>query len=313
MSPKKFLTYEQQIEKLKNEKSLLIPNTKSATVLLKKISYYSLISGYKAPFKTPTTQKYIYGVSFEEIVSFYYFDEQLRNLFFKYIIHVEKHLKSMISYYFCEKYGESQTEYLNIHNYTVTKRNIKDVQRLIKSLQDSISIPSHYRYITHHATRYNNVPLWVATNAITFGQASKLYQYISNDVQCKISRDFQGVSERQLHQFMRVLTSCRNVCAHGERLFSFTVNEAIPDTILHTKLNIPKHNGQYICGKNDLFGVLIALKYLLDSEEFRQLKLVLTRLIYSVLKNCPHLTKTQLLSYMGFPENWMKITLYRKI
>lgn len=313
MSPKKFLTYEQQIEKLKNEKSLQIPDAESATILLKKISYYSLISGYKAPFKTPTTQKYIYGVSFEEIVSFYYFDEQLRNLFFKYIIHVEKHLKSMISYYFCEKYGESQTEYLNIHNYTVTRRNIKDVQRLIKSLQDSISLPSHYSYITHHATRYHNVPLWVATNAITFGQASKLYQYIPNDVQCKISRDFQGVSERRLHQFMRVLTSCRNVCAHGERLFSFTVNEAIPDTILHTKLNIPKHNGQYICGKNDLFSVLIALKYLLDSEEFRQLKLALTRLIYSVIKNCPHLAKTQLLSYMGFPENWTKITLYRKI
>lgn len=313
MNSKKFLTYEQQIEKLKNEKSLLIPDTKSATALLKKISYYSLISGYKTPFKTPSTQKYIYGVSFEEIVSFYYFDEQLRNLFFKYIIHVEKHLKSMISYYFCEKYGESQTEYLNIHNYTVTRRNTKDVQRLIKSLQDSISLPSHYSYITHHATRYNNVPLWVATNAITFGQVSKLYQYIPNDVQCKISRDFHGVSERQLHQFMRVLTSCRNVCAHGERLFSFAVNESIPDTVLHAKLNIPKHNGQYICGKHDLFGVLIALKYLLDPEEFRQLKLALTRLIYSVLKDCPHLTKLQLLSYMGFPENWTKITLYRKI
>jgi len=313
MNQKVFLTYEQQINKLKNEKSLIINDSEYATAILKKISYYSLISGYKQLFKAPATQKYIYGVTFEEIVFFYYFDEQLRSLFFKYILHIEKQMKSMVSYYFCDKYGESQSAYLDIKNYTVTRRNNNDVQRLIKSLQKSISLPSHYSYITHYAKSYGNVPLWVATNAITFGQISKLYQYIPNDIQYKISREFHNVSERQLHQFMRVLTSCRNVCAHGERLFSFTVNETIPDTLLHEKLKIPKRNGQYICGKHDLFGVLIALRYLLSTEEFIQLKNIITKLITSVLKSCPHITKTQLLSLMGFPENWNQITRYRKI
>lgn len=83
-------------------------------------------------------QKYIYGVTFEEIVSFYYFDEQLRSLFFKYILHIEKQMKSMVSYYFCDKYGESQTAYLDIKNYTVTRRNNNDVQRLIKKLITSV-------------------------------------------------------------------------------------------------------------------------------------------------------------------------------
>lgn len=45
-------------------------------------------------------------------------------------------MKSMVSYYFCDKYGESQTAYLDIKNYTVTRRNNNDVQRLIKSLQN---------------------------------------------------------------------------------------------------------------------------------------------------------------------------------
>lgn len=251
MNQKVFLTYEQQINKLQNEKSLIINDSEYATAILKKISYYSLISGYKQLFKAPATKKYIYGVTFEEIVSFYYFDEQLRSLFFKYILHIEKQMKSMVSYYFCDKYGESQTAYLDIKNYTVTRRNNNDVQRLIKSPQKSISLPSHYSYITHYSKFYGNVPLWVATNAITFGQISKLYQYIPNDIQYKISREFHNVSERQLHQFMRVLTSCRNVCAHGERLFSFTVNETIPDTLLHEKLKIPKRNRQYICGKHE--------------------------------------------------------------
>lgn len=313
LNRKIFLTYTEQIDKLKNEKALIITDVPYAASILKKLSYYSLIGGYKAPFRASAAQKFIRGVTFEEIVTFYYFDEQLRTLFFKYIIHVEKHIKSLLSYHFCDKYGENQSEYLDINNYTVTRHNAKDVQRLISSLQNSISLPSHYSYITHHAGIYGNVPLWVATNALTFGQISKLYQYIPNDIQCKISREFNNVSERQLHQFMRVLTSCRNVCAHGERLFSFAINETIPDTVLHKKLNIPRHKGQYVCGKRDLFGVLIALTYLLDSKEFRELKLALTKLINSVPCDCPHITKHQLLTFMGFPENWNKITAYRKI
>ena len=40
-----------------------------------------------------------------------------------------------------------------------------------------IALPSRYTYIAHHANTYGNVPLWVAMNAFTFGQVSKMYQY----------------------------------------------------------------------------------------------------------------------------------------
>ena len=97
MAQKIYLTYEQQIEHLKNRKDLIIQNTDYAYSILQKIGYYSLISGYKNLFKPPSSEKYLYGVTFEEIVSFYYFDEQLRTIFLKYILHIEKQMKSMIS------------------------------------------------------------------------------------------------------------------------------------------------------------------------------------------------------------------------
>ena len=53
-----FLNYDQQIEKLKNEKNLLIDNEAYAKEILKQTSYYSLIGGYKDIFKNPTTKKY---------------------------------------------------------------------------------------------------------------------------------------------------------------------------------------------------------------------------------------------------------------
>jgi abortive infection bacteriophage resistance protein len=162
MNQKIFLTYEQQLDKLKNGKGLTIVNPEYAVRTLQKISYYSLIGGYKSLFKAPASGKYLYGVTFEEIVHLYYFDEQLRTIFLKYILHIEKQMKSLISYYFCDKYGENQQEYLNISNFTVTRKNANDINRLIASLNHAISLPSNYKYITHHATKYHNAPLWVA-------------------------------------------------------------------------------------------------------------------------------------------------------
>lgn len=251
--PQTFFTYEQQLNKLVSEKMLSVPDKEYAREALEQLSYYSLIGGYKEPFKHAASGNYKNGVTFDEIVSLYFFDEELRTLFLKYILHIERHMKSIISYHFCEKYGEQQREYLNPNNYTLTKKNIGEVKRLVYSIQKAISLPSRYTYIAHHANKYANVPLWVAMNALTFGQVSKIYQYIPNDIQCKISQKFPQVTERELHQFITVIARCRNTCAHGERLFSFHIRETIPNTILHKKLGIAQNNGQYALGKQDLF------------------------------------------------------------
>lgn len=310
--PKEFFTYEQQLNKLQNEKQLTITDTAYAEEVLEKLSYYSLIGGYKNLFKHAASGKYAYGVTFEEIVAFYYFDEELRTLFLKYILHVERHIKSMISYYFCEKYGENQSTYLDENNYNLSKKNAGEVKRLVTSLAKSISLPSHYAYITHNVRMYGNVPLWVAVNAFTIGQISKMYQYAPTDIRTKISKRFGGTSEKQLHQLITIVARCRNVCAHGERLYSFKIRETIPDMPLHSKLKLAQKNGHYVCGKSDLFAVVIALRYLIGKEDFKKFKRDLLHLINNVLKKCPHISRRQLLDTMGFPENWDKILRYRK-
>ena len=236
----------------------------------------------------------------------------MRTLFLKYILHVERQLKSMLSYYFCEKYGEQQTAYLTAGNYNYSRKNSSKINRLITTLSKTIALPSNYSYITHHARVYGNVPLWVATNALTLGQISKMYQYSTSDIRTKASLNFANISEVQLHQLIRILASCRNVCAHNERLYSFQVNEAIPDMVLHSKLQLPQKKGQYTIGKKDLFAVVIALRYLIDNQEFKQFKTELKRLIHSVLNNCPHISQELLFSKMGFPANWEKIVRYKK-
>ena len=61
----------------------------------------------------------------EEIVALYEFDADLRELVFRYLMQIERHARSLISYYFTEIHGESQSEYLDPNNYTFIFDHIK--------------------------------------------------------------------------------------------------------------------------------------------------------------------------------------------
>ncbi|MCL2191622.1 MAG: Abi family protein [Treponema sp.] len=97
------MTYDQQLRKLRDEKGLSIPDEAHALDILAQIGYFSLINGYKAPFKDPGTGQYRSGTAFGDIENLYFFDEALRELFFKFLLKVEQKLKSHISYCFSEK------------------------------------------------------------------------------------------------------------------------------------------------------------------------------------------------------------------
>ena len=101
------------------------------------------------------------------------------------------------------------------------------------------------------------------------------------------------------------------MCAHNERLFSYVDRNEIPDTVLHKKLKIQQKGTHYICGKSDLFSVVIALRYLLPRKSFLVFKKALVQEIGRTVKNASTLTEDKLLSAMGFPENWRDITRYK--
>ena len=308
-----FLNYDQQIEKLEKEKNLNIKDKEYAKEILKQTSYYSLIGGYKDVFKNPTTKKYKDGTNFEDIVELYYFDEQLRQIFLRYLIKVENEVKSLVSYYFTEKHGENQQEYLNVHNYKYFgKKNIRDINYLVRILGTYVTKPTDYHYINHAQKKYMNVPLWVLTNALTFGNISKMYMLLPQDIQIKVSRNYPFVNEKQLVQILTVLVKYRNVCAHGERLFTYRTTDSISDLPLHKKMSLPKKGEQFLNGKNDLFAVVIALRYLLSDKWYRDFKKEFIALIQKYLKGYDSISEEELLERMGFPSNWKSITRYRK-
>ena len=140
-----------------------------------------------------------------------------------------------------------------------------------------------------------------------------MFNVLPQSLRSKVCRHFPAVNQRQLERYLSVLTKYRNVCAHGDRLFTFKTVDQILDTPLHAKLKIRKKGNQYIYGKQDLFAVVVAFRYLLPKEDFSDFKNNLVLKIGKLNKKLIQITESELLEQMGFPDNWKNITRYHLI
>lgn len=309
---KPFLTYSQQITTLIQHKNLIISDQQKAVSTLEYIGYFSLIGGYKTPFINPMTRKYENSATFEDILALYEFDKNLRHLIFKYICTFESHMRQLASYAFCQIHGENQVAYLSTSSYNVTNKNQYQVQKLIKTLGYQANQNNDKSYLVHQRKTYKNVPLWVIMNTLTFGQLSHFYAYLPYNIQTDISKAFPTINEHELGKYLETLTLFRNVCAHNERLYCYRLgNQDFPDKSIHQKLGIPKKGSQYLQGKKDLFGLVIAFRYLLSKQDYILFKKELNKLIDAFCKNSGVIIRDDLLSMMGFPSNWNNITRYK--
>lgn len=303
MESKRFLTYEQQVDKLNNKK-LDIPNRNEVIDLLKKYSYFTLINGYKAPFKY-NNGDYKKNTSIKDIYSLYVFDDELRHIFMKYILIVELHIKSLLSYSFCEKFGENQSEYQNAlnYNYTITD-NQRPINELIQILTTQINNAEKFSYVDHQAKQHNNIPLWVLIKTITFGKVSKMYSLQQDCIKSSIAKEFPLVKENELGIMLDVLSRYRNVCAHNERLFDFKYKKSrLKTTSIHKHFNLYTNNPS----ASNLFDVVIFFKYLLSEYEFSKLTEDIDVILQELSRKTNQIQKSQILKLMGFPQNWKDI------
>ena len=309
---KPYLTIEQQLKVLEDNKGLVISDKSYAKEMLTDIGYFSLIGGYKRSFINPMTRKYEIRTTFEDILSLYRFDESLRQLTFGYLNRIEQKIQNLVADSFCSSYGEKQVFYLTPSSYSTKQSYAKGISKLISILSNIANNNTDHEYLIHQRNTYGNVPLWVTTHAMTFGQLSNMYAFLNPREKSKVGKTYSHISEKELEQYLSALTLFRNTCAHKERLFSFRLHKRnFPDTVLHAKMNIPKKGSQYTQGKADYFGLVIAFRYLLPRADFLAFKSSLKKLIDSYCKKNTRISKNELLKEMGMPSDWEKITRYR--
>lgn len=307
---KKFVTFDEQVDLIINHKHITVVDKENAKDILSRIGYFPLMEGYKHLFRKQNSNIYKTETTFDEIVNLYYFDEKLRELFLRYQLRIERHLRTLISYYFVECYGISQDEYLNVNNYNKARKYKNVINKLVVILEKTTNT-TDYNYINYYRETYGNLPLWVTTNVLTFGSLSKMFTVLPQSIKSRICKHFNNINQNQMDSFLSVLTKYRNVCAHGECLFSYKTVDSISDTSLHEKLKLPKKGNQYIKGKQDLFVVVIVFRYLLPNSDFLTFKRKLIMEIENVVQLNQHVSREELLDLMGFSNNWIRISRYQ--
>ena len=257
--------------------------------------------------KSARDSKFIPGTTFSEIYALFQFDRNFRNIIFKNILVIENQLKSVTSYQLSKKYGYKEKEYLNPKNFTQDKDKIRRVKDLLEKMKRQIRVnATHHNATVHYINNYGYIPLWVLVKVLSFGIVCELYTILKKEDQIEIAEVF-GTTPRILEDILVILSNYRNLCAHEDIVFEHRTERVIPDTKYHENMNIPKMDGDYIYGKNDLFAVIIIFKILLNNKDFRLMMKEIEYEIELLDGRVDTISIGKVLDRMGFPKDYMEI------
>ncbi|MEO8761616.1 MAG: Abi family protein [Bacteroidia bacterium] len=221
---KKAFTIAQHIEQLK-ERGLTITDKPLAAHYLAHISYYRL-AGYWWPMQADKEEHVFKPNSkFEDVISLYNFDRELRILLFEVIEKIEISLRTKLIYHLSLEFDAWWFQDTDL---------FIDAQALIQTLaaiQEEIE-RSKDTFIKEHKKKYKDdlrfPPAWKTLELTSFGGLSKLYGNLRNNIESKdiIAAEFGAVNHTFLPSWLQSIAQIRNYCAHHSRLW----NKNLPGT-----------------------------------------------------------------------------------
>ncbi len=303
---KNFKNLDEQIEIFKT-KGLTIDDIDETREILLKENYF-FINGYRHVFmKSPQDRTFVIGSNFKELYALFSFDRYFRNIIFKYLLIIENNLKSIFSYQLSKKYGYKEKEYLNAKNFTNDPLKSRRVRDLIEKMKRQIRVNgSQHNATMHYLTNYGYIPFWVLVKVLSFGVISDLYIILKPEDKLAIANIY-NIEVENLENFLPILANYRNLCAHEDILYDHRTDRAINNNIYHNKLNIAKNDGEYLYGKNDIFSVVIIMKFLLSDKQFRYLMKEIEYEIEKLRGKIHSIPIEKIMDRIGFPNNYIDL------
>lgn len=289
------LTFEQQLELLAS-RGLEILDQDNALHALERISYYRL-SAYWYPVKNHD-DTFKPGARFDVAVKLYEFDRHLRLQVMDAIERIEIALRTSITYTLSHAYGTyAHTAPANFRDRFQHDRWISHVENEARQSQEE--------FIAHFQDKYDGfprLPIWIATEVITLGALSRLYEGMLIRDQRKIAEDY-AIHPAVLRSWLRTLTYIRNICAHHARLWNRELANA-PE--------LPRHDANWqtpVTPTNRrLFAVLLILRQMMDHHhDGQQWQERVTNLLEPIAE------KEYWRISMGIPGDWKVHPLWNRV
>ena len=205
------LSFEAQLHQLK-ERGLAVADEAGALRWLSQVSYYRL-SAYSLPLRRD--DRFVAGTDFGDIVVLYDFDRRLRLLMLDAIERIEVSVRTALTYEIAHAYGPfGHVEPLNFDPAFRHARFMGELAREEARAKETFA--EHFR---SKYTSEVHLPIWMATELISFGALSQLYAHASPAIRRRVASRY-GVPENIVGNWLHVLSYVRNVCAHHKRLWN---------------------------------------------------------------------------------------------
>lgn len=242
---KPHLSFDDQLALLKS-RGLQVSDDKPALHYLRTVGYYTLggylysmreiSSGQGTPERTDT---FLTHASFEHMIELYEFDRQLRHLCLEALEVIERAVKVKVAY----SVGKADHH----AHYTGSALDPSaSAARADGTSRHQVWLDKHTRKVadrSHDAIeafirKYGpQLPLWVATDAMDFGDISQLLGMLDQSWTTYIAKGFDLLSGPQVISWTRSMCSLRNIAAHHERLW----NRKLIDAPMRPKSGEKRH------------------------------------------------------------------------
>ena len=220
-------TLDEQIVKLA-KRGMIITDEKKAKEILFDIGYYRL-GFYWFPFEKGYPRKnknrqhdFKQGTRFDDAVSLYYFDWDLRNVLAPFLHRIEICFRTAVIYIVSNHYRYNPTWFAD--------SKVVDAS-FVKELPDFYKIIRKNEAIKHHHKKYRNdiyAPAWKTLEYMTFGNMLFLFQNLKNtDLKKKIADRFNISNLDAFESQMKTIRIIRNICAHGHNLYDIHFPQSI--------------------------------------------------------------------------------------
>lgn len=219
-------TIDQQISLLKS-RGMLFRNEPQASQYLSNISYYR-IKGYwwdmQEDYTLHTLKPNTY---FEDIISRYNFDRQLRLILFDAIERIEIALRTKMIYHLSITYGSLwylDPELFERTPITLRDGTVKTIHQNTLAELKKESDRSQEIFIKDHHRRYpdQDADAWKILEVASMGTLSKLYKNLKNQLpeKAEIAKEMGLNLHSELSSWLEAITYIRNIIAHHSRLWS---------------------------------------------------------------------------------------------
>ena len=278
---KNFLTYNQQMKKLRNDKKIDCNGSKDKQILVR-MGYFNIVNGYKLPFTCDTDENgdhiYLPNTSLEHLYALKQFDDNLRLFLLKYITQIEEEVRTLTGYKFDQCNNNGKIPWYDTDAYSPSSR-LQNRMSAISSAYSELS-SSQLDYVKFYMENHTSIPTWIMIKMVNFSTFINILKNSKTAVThslCKLYGMYDSNGKpnvKLLIGSLHWLRKVRNSCAHNERIFcihpSQEKNRQNSGRIIETYFASLRPSYKRDSDKR-IFDLLVYFKYYLPEREYTKM------------------------------------------